>query len=315
MALQQSGIVDVTIVNWNSGDDLRCCLESLAVETEAALIAGVTIVDNGSIDGSDAVPVPQVLRDRTRIDRAGRNLGFGAAANRGVKQGLAPYLLFLNPDAALHPGALAAGLRAFRQPDISSPIGIVGLRLVDRAGTTSRTCSPLPTPLAFCVRAFGIDLLPGFAAFSPFLRSWPHDRSQIVAQVMGACFLMPRALFSTLDGFDERFFLYYEDVDLARRARAAGHVSWYEIGGAAMHRGGGSSRQIPALRLAYSLSSRLTYAEKHFSLGGRLAVLAATLLIEPWTRLAIGLRRSGLPGAHAVLGGYRLLWRQLRSRS
>lgn len=132
---------------------------------------------------------------------------------------------------------------------------------------------------------------------------------------MGACFLMPRALFTALGGFDERFFLYYEDVDLARRALDAGHVSWYETSGAATHQGGGSSRRIPARRLYYSLSSRLSYAAKHFDLSGRLAVLAATLLIEPWSRLVIGLWRAGPKGALAVLGGYGLLWRRLWSRS
>ena len=306
--LQQLGVIDIIIVNWNSGEDLRHCLQSLADDPEAALIARVIVVDNGSADGSDAAAGPPAT-----LDRAGANLGFAVAANRGAAQGTAPYLMFLNPDTRVHPGALAAGLRAFESADIPDPIGIVGLRLVDQAGNTSRTCSRLPTPLAFCVRAFGIDLLPGFAPFSPFLRDWPHDRSRIVDQVMGACFLVSRALFERLGGFDERFFLYYEDVDLAWRVRDAGLRSWYETGGTVTHRGGGSSRQIPARRLYYSLSNRLRFARKHFGPAGRLTVLTATLLVEPWSRLAMAVWRSGPRGALAVIGGYALLWRHLRS--
>jgi N-acetylglucosaminyl-diphospho-decaprenol L-rhamnosyltransferase len=310
MPQQQIGIIDIIIVNWNSGDDLRHCLQSLAADPEAALIARIIVVDNGSADGSEAAAA---AAPTAVLDRARRNLGFAAAANRGAAQGTAPYVMFLNPDTLVHAGALAAGLRALMHPDISEEIGIVGLRLVDQAGNTSRTCSPFPTPLAFCARALGIDFLPGFAAFSPFLRDWPHDRSRIVDQVMGACFLMPRALFERLGGFDERFFLYYEDVDLAWRARAEGWHSWYETGGTVTHQGGGSSRRIPARRLYYSLSSRLRFARKHFSRAGWLAVLAMTLLVEPWSRLAIALWRSGPRGVLAVIGGYALLWRDLRS--
>ncbi|HVJ51590.1 MAG TPA: glycosyltransferase family 2 protein [Aliidongia sp.] len=303
-----SGTLDIILVNWNSGDDLRSCVRSLARSEERALIAQVIIVDNDSIDGSagdmHAAGLP------LELDRAGNNLGFAAAANRGAARGQAPYLLFLNPDTEVSSGALGAGLRALTRPDISDRIGIVGLQLIDQAGNTSRSCSPLPTPLAFCARAFGIDRLPGFAALSPFMRAWPHDRSRIVEQVMGACFLIPRPLFESLGGFDERFFVYYEDVDLALRARQAGWLSWYETGGQVIHRGGGSSRRIPARRLFYSLSSRLRFARKHFSRSGQLLVTLATFAVEPWSRLVLALCRSGPSGASAVIGGYALLCRR-----
>jgi N-acetylglucosaminyl-diphospho-decaprenol L-rhamnosyltransferase len=308
MLRQQLRNIDVIIVNWNSGDDLGHCLQSLAADPEVALIVARTIVvDNGSTDGSDSCASPYAL-----LDRAGRNLGFAAAANRGAAHGTAPYLLFLNPDTLVRPGALAAGLDAFARPDAPA-IGIVGLRLVDQTGRTTRTCSTFPVPLAFCARAVGLDLMPGFAMFSPFMRAWSHDQSAVVDQVMGACFLMPRALFERLGGFDERFFLYYEDVDLAWRARELGWRSWYEIGGTVAHRGGGSSRQIPARRLAYSLSSRLRFARKHFSSAGWLLILSVTFLIEPWSRLVGAFWRSGPSGAFAVIGGYALLFRPPRS--
>jgi GT2 family glycosyltransferase len=117
------------------------------------------------------------------------------------------------------------------------------------------------------------------------MTDWPHDGSRVVDQVMGAFLVIRRSLFERLGGFDERFPLYYEDLDLALRARRAGFVSWFEASAEVMHRGGGSSRRIPAQRLGLSLLGRWRYAKKHFGRCGRGIVLLAMLGIEPWARL------------------------------
>jgi GT2 family glycosyltransferase len=294
-----AGAIDAIIVNWNSGGDLARCVAALAAGDEAGLLARVIIVDNGSQDGSaDDVAAARPLA----VDRAGRNLGFGAACNRGAAQGQAPYLLFLNPDTVVQDGALAAALRAFR-PEI----GLVGLRQLDAAGQVKRSCSRFPTPLAFWIRALGLDRLARFAAYGPFMADWAHDESRAVDQVMGCFLLMPRSLFEALGGFDERFFLYYEDVDLALRAFRQGRRSWFETQGTILHRGGGASEQVPARRLCLSLLSRLVYARKHFSTAGFLSVALCTLLVEPWTRLAFAALRHGPAAMRDVVAGYALL--------
>jgi N-acetylglucosaminyl-diphospho-decaprenol L-rhamnosyltransferase len=296
----QAGMIDVVIVNWNSGGDLARCIAALAGNAGAGLLAHIIVVDNGSGDGS-----AQVTGDGAvplTIDRAGRNLGFAAASNRGAAQGKAPYILFLNPDTEIHDGALAAALQDFG-PDI----GLVGLRLLDAAGRTQRGCSRFPTALGFWLRALGLDRLSGFAAYAPFMQDWPHEDSRRVDQLMGACLLMPRELFAALAGFDERFFLYYEDVDLALRALRHGRGSWFEARGTVTHIGGGSSRRVPARRLSLSLASRLAYARKHFGIGGFVSVVLCTLLVEPWTRLAFAALRHGPGAAGAVIAGYALL--------
>ncbi|MEI9984362.1 MAG: glycosyltransferase family 2 protein [Aliidongia sp.] len=298
-ASPQSGAIDVVVVNWNSGGDLARCVAGLARGEQAALLARLIVVDNNSQDGSADVAESAVP---LTIDRAGRNLGFGAACNRGAAQGDAPYILFLNPDVVVHDGALAAALAAFR-PEIA----LVGLRQFDAAGRAARSCSRFPTPLAFWLRAFGLDRLPRFAAYGPFMADWPHDESRRVDQLMGCFLLMPRALFAELGGFDERFFLYYEDVDLALRAVRRGRGSWFETRGAITHRGGGSSRQVPARRLCLSLASRLIYARKHFSPAGFLSVALCTLLIEPWSRLLFAALRHGPAAMRDVIAGYALL--------
>jgi len=299
-------LVDIVIVNWNAGDHLKACLASLVSESERRHIRTVTIVDNGSTDGDLDARVPPDLP--VRIDRAYANLGFAAGANRGARQGDAPYILFLNPDARLVPGALQAALAAFGR---SAAIGIVGLRLLDGEGRVSHTCSRFPTAGAFAARSLGLDRLPWFQRLKPFMEDWPHAESGIVDQVMGACLILPRKLFDDLGRFDERFFLYYEDVDLAKRAQLANRPSWFEATGAAYHVGGGSSASIPGRRLFYILASRLAYGRKHFHRPAYLLVLFATLALEPWSRLVQETCRRGVAGAAAVATGYGLLLRQM----
>jgi GT2 family glycosyltransferase len=298
-----TGIIDIVIVNWNSGGDLARCLGSLTEDSAAALIARVIIVDNGSHDGSAAL-APNAGARPLIIDSANRNLGFAAAANRGAAQGDAPFILFLNPDTRLHEGALAAALGGF-----GPEIGLIGLRQCDESGRIRASCSRFPVPLAFWMRAFGLDRLRRFARYAPFLEDPPQAVSRPVDQVMGACLLIPRDLFAALAGFDERFFLYYEDVDLALRAHRLGRRSWYETSGTVTHTGGGSSRQVPAHRLCLSLSSRLAYARKHFTRAGFLSVALCTLLVEPWTRLAFAALHRGKSSVREVTAGYALLLR------
>ena len=297
-----AGVIDVVIVNWNSGSDLACCLESLARDSGAGLVARIIVVDNGSGDGSAVRPEDFTLP--LVIDRASRNLGFAAAGNRGAAQGDASNILFLNPDTLVHDGALAAALGGF-----SPGIGLVGLRQLDSGGRIRRSCSRFPTPLAFWLRAFGLDRLPFWAESAPFMVDWPHDQSRRVDQLMGACLLLRRDLFTRLGGFDERFFLYYEDVDLALRACRTGAASWFEVRGTITHQGGSSSRRVPARRLCLSLASRLAYARKHFSAFGFISVVLCTVLIEPWARLGFAACRHGPAAALDVIAGYALLLR------
>jgi GT2 family glycosyltransferase len=98
-------------------------------------------------------------------------------------------------------------------------------------------------------------------------------------------------LFAELNGFDERFFVYYEEVDFSYRARQRGWKSIYVADTQAFHAGGGASKQIKAKRLFYSWRSRLLYVNKHFGCLGVFLVLLATLLLEPFSRSVLAVVR------------------------
>lgn len=297
-------LVSIIVVNWNSGLQLRDCIDSIS-RHGGGLVEQVIVVDNGSMDGSDASvkDMPNVTLIRT-----GANLGFGKACNLGAQQAKSPYLLFLNPDAALYADTLPKAV-AFMEAPANSRVGICGVQLRDEAGHVSRSCARFPSALGFVAHAVGVDRL--FPRRGHFMAEWDHVQTRQVDHVIGAFFLVRRELFNALHGFDERFFVYLEDLDFSYRAHQAGWRSVYLTDTQAFHAGGGTSNQVKARRLFYSLRSRLLYAFKHFSWMGAFAVLLATLLVEPLSRSALALMRRSWAGLKETWAAYGMLWRWL----
>jgi len=143
------------------------------------------------------------------------------------------------------------------------------------------------------------------------MSEWAHDSTQKVDHVMGAFFLVRREVFEKLRGFDERFFVYLEDLDFSYRAKQAGWDSAYLADVQAFHYGGGTSNQVKARRLFYSLRSQLLYAFKHFHWLGALWVLLVMLVVEPVTRIFFAVIRRSWSSVKETLAGYAMLWKWL----
>jgi N-acetylglucosaminyl-diphospho-decaprenol L-rhamnosyltransferase len=298
--------VHVVIVNWNSGRQLAECLESFAaVASDRVAVARITVVDNAATDGScDALPSSLPLV----VIRNSENRGFAAACNQGAVGSSADFLLFLNPDTRLLAGALERPAQ-FLQSTANSAVGIVGIQLVEADGHVTRNSARMPTPWSMVGNSLGLDrLLP--AVFPPhFATDWAHDETRAVDQVMGAFMLMRRSLFETLGGFDERFFVYFEDLDLACRARERGFSSVYLATAQAFHRGQGTTAAAVGTRTYLFCRSRILFALKYFSGASAFLVIAATLVIEPFARMLAALlsRRS----VADVARGFAMLWSEL----
>ena len=110
------------------------------------------------------------------------------------------------------------------------------------------------------------------------------------------------------EGFDQRFFVYFEEVDLSYRALQSGWVSFYLADVEAFHKGGGSSDQVKAVRLFYSMRSRILYVSKHFSVSAAVGLTLGTMIIEPVVRLASLAGRGSVQGVRDTLKGYAMLW-------
>lgn len=299
----------VVIVNWNSGTQLRECLRSLAAAGRRGLVLrAVTVVDNGSADGSaDALHEAGLP---LRVVRNEENRGFAAACNQGARECQADYLLLLNPDTRLHAASLEVPVAWMEAPENASA-GICGVQLVDEAGRVSRSCARFPRPGRFVGKALALDRVAPRVFPPHFMTEWAHDESRAVDQVMGAFFLTRGALWRRLGGFDERFFVYFEEVDFALRARDAGHGSYFLSGARVFHRGGGTTEAVPAFRLFHSLRSRILYGFKHFGVPGGTVVLLSTALVEPLSRVALAAARRSPGGVRHTLAAYARLWREL----
>jgi GT2 family glycosyltransferase len=196
--------VSVIVVNWNAGPALDACLASLA--DDAAPKREVVLVDNASTDGSAAA-----ARERhpgIRVVETGANLGFAVGANRGAAVAAGEVLVFLNPDARVERGAVAALVDTLL---LAPGAGIAGGGLVDERGVWQPAAARF-APLAHLLLDTTLGRLPARVRRGPHRVDW----------VYGTFMAVRRDLFRQLGGFDARYFLYGEDLDLCWRAARLG---------------------------------------------------------------------------------------------
>jgi GT2 family glycosyltransferase len=303
--------VHVVIVNWNAGSLLAECLQSFeAVSGDAVALSRITIVDNCSTDDSLHALEGLAVKFPLEIIRNSSNRGFAAACNQGARGSDADFLLFLNPDTRLCPGSLETPM-LFLADAKNSRVGIVGIQLIDLHGNVARSCARRPTVYSMIGQSFGLDHS-GYSIFPKhFMSEWDHRDTRTVDQVMGAFFFLRRSMFTKIGGFDERFFVYFEDLDLAVRAREQGWTSVYIATASAFHHGSGTTEQVKDVRLFYSWRSRILYAFKHFNVMGAAAIAFVILSAEPIVR-ALALLANNRPREISnVLRATRLLWSHL----
>jgi N-acetylglucosaminyl-diphospho-decaprenol L-rhamnosyltransferase len=299
------GSTHIAIVNWNTGDFLRDCVRSIAAaDVDGVNLTAVTVVDNASTDGSaaglDGDDIPLEVVHNTS------NVGFAAACNQAVAGSEADYLLFLNPDTRLFADTLEI-VTEFMDSERAARIGISGAQVLDLDDGPGLSCSRFPTLPVVFGKMTGLDrVLPGLFP-SHHLTTDETRHSGIVEQVIGAFFLVRRELFTSLGGFDTRYFTYYEEVDFALRARDRGFHSYFLKEARVLHAEGVSSEQVLDLRLYHSLRSRLMFARLHWP-RWQLPVLAAlTLVVELPARLGRALVHRNGAELGATTSAYRRL--------
>ncbi|GAA2758385.1 glycosyltransferase [Actinopolymorpha rutila] len=278
-------LVDVVIVNWNSGDCLRACIDSLAEPPQRGPAGDVIVIDNASSDGS-----AEGLPDWVRLVVNQQNVGFAAACNQGANLCTSDYLLFLNPDTVLSDDTTRRAVR-FLDSSESLAYGICGALMVNRDGTPGICASRFPTLTNVMASVVGLGRV---------VRRWARHlppealrRSGPVDQVIGAFFLIRRALFDRLGGFDERYFLYYEEVDLSRRAKLLGFGSYLLVDARFEHIGNVSAKRSGDLALYHSLRSRSLYAFQHWPAWQAYVLIFFTLAVElPGRLIRAAVRRQ-----------------------
>lgn len=292
---------NIIIVNWNSGNQLRKCIDSI-ISFGYAFVESIIVVDNGSAD--ESLDLIEGLPKVSTI-HCGSNLGFGAACNIGAIECGGDFLLFLNPDARLYSDSLEKVI-LFMSDEKNLNVGVCGVQLVDESGQISRSCAAFPSASSFAAYASGFSRI--FPSTGYAMVNWDHKQVRTVDHVIGAFYLIRRQVFTQLGGFDTRFFMYLEDLDLSYRVKEAGWSIVYLASIQAFHAGGGTSNKIKARRLFYSLRSRIQYAHKHLSKSGFFSTVFITLFIEPISRLLYALICLSGATFKETIAAFFLLW-------
>ncbi len=279
--------VDVIVVCWNDKAKIATALDSVFALGEVRAdpaFAHVVVSDNGSSDGSRAF-VAERYGGRVQIVENRANLGFAAACNRAFAASSSEYVFLLNPDAELKDGALRA-IVAFM--DAHPRCGIAGSRIYNYDGTVQQSVGEFDTWAGAFLRssAWGEWPLLRNYANGAGLRGFGYDAPRRVDLAIGAALAIRRALIAEIGPFDERFFLYHEEVDYAKRAHDAGWETWFVPTSEAVHEGMGSARGQYNVE-ARKQRSRRKYWIKHHgplwyyalvaALAGRYALYAGAL--------------------------------------
>ncbi len=271
------------VVNFNAGEHLLACVRSLLEEDTAGGPPDVVVVDNASQDGSaDACAT---AFPNARVIASGGNLGYARAANRGIAVTDASVVAVVNPDAVVHRGVAAAVMARFdREPDLAA----VGPRILSTDGTTYPSARTDPHP----VDALGHAVFGLIWPRNPWSRRYRQldadpDVARDVDWLSGAAVWLRRRALDEVGGWDERYFMFMEDVDLGDRLRRAGWRVAYEPGGSVTHVEGVSRAGRPYRMIVEHHRSMARYASDH--LIGRRRVLLPAALAAVAARAAVAL--------------------------
>ena len=281
--------VAAVIVNFNAGTALLDALQSLARDRNIDWQA--IVIDNASSDGS--AEQVEAVGPWVHLVRNAENVGFGRGVNQGIAATTAPLVLLINPDCAIEPGATGALARVLRD---DPECAIAGPKILDPDGGVQGSARGDPDMLTglFGRTAILRRFLPGSAAARRnVVRAedvGSMDAGRVVDWLSGACMLARRSALDRVGGFDERYFLYWEDADLCRRLRGVGMNVRYVPKAVAVHQVGRSSRTARASSIrAFHRSAYLYYAT-HVAPGAwnPKRLLARTLLTARcWWRLRV----------------------------
>ena len=288
--------VDVAVVTWNTAGLTVEALRRLVSSDQGADVR-VLVRDNASQDGTAEAIKAEV--PGAEVDAGTENLGFAAGVNTILRRTSAPWIFLMNSDAWPEPGAIA---RLVAAAEGRPRAAVVAPRLERPDGSLEHSTHPFPSLRVAAVAAFVPRRLPRARADALMLEgAWMHDRPRKVDWAVGAGWLMRRAALEDVGPFDERFFMYVEDLDWCWRAASRGWEIWFEPSAVVRHIGNASGAQRYGERRteAYMANTYRFYRREHGAVGA--AAYRALNLIGASMRYA-----AAVFGGHAGRARY---WR------
>ncbi|MBI1798269.1 MAG: glycosyltransferase family 2 protein [Candidatus Eisenbacteria bacterium] len=282
--------LSIVIVNYRSRDALLTCLATLE-DTAAGLERETVVVDNDSRDGTPEALAQWAPSARLIANR--ENVGYARAVNQGIGATTGEFILIMNPDCELRPGAarrLVEYLRAHPRAAITGP------RILNSDGSLEYSVRSFPDPLTFLFNRYSLltRLFPGNRWSRRYLMSdWDHATVRDVDWMSGACLVARREAIDRVGGMDEAFFMFNEDVDWCRRMQFAGWSNVYVPDAVCVHHIGASRRRTASRVILERHRGMIHYFHKHHPMPAPLSWLADGLILaRAWLMVAANALKS-----------------------
>jgi GT2 family glycosyltransferase len=266
--------LSIIIVSWNVREDLLGCLKSVR-DNKPSDEYEVIVVDNASSDGT----VECIRREFPTVTLIAneQNWGFAGANNEGIQKAEGQYILLLNPDTIVHKTSLDT-LICFM--DSNPNVGACGPKPLNIDGMTQASVRRFPT---FRGALHRYTILRNLGIFRKSYNNWlmkdfGYDKQTDVEQLMGAALMVRRSAIEQVGMMDERFFMYYEEVDFCYRLKQRGWRIVFVPEATITHLGGRSAGQVPAARRVMRFASMFAFFRKH---RGRFEAAMFSIVFKP----------------------------------
>ena len=283
--------ISIVIVNWNVRDLLKKCLESIYKYSRDVSFE-TFVVDNNSSDGSPAMirsDFPQVILTENR-----ENFGFARANNQALAKCSGRYVLFLNPDTELIDNSIKAMVQFM---DASPGASALGCKLIYPDGTLQHSCRHFPSIFTDLMESLCLDwLFPKNKFFNYYkIGLWQHDTVKSVDVPYGACLLVRKKALEDVGFMDERFFMYYDEIDLCYRIKKAGGKVYFTPDITVIHYANSSSSQAPLEMERYKSRSKFLFFKKHYGILAVAALFFNLAIRSLITRVLLPMRKIAIP--------------------
>jgi hypothetical protein len=228
--------VTISIVNYNGRKIIKDCIESILKNTEM-LNYEIIVIDNASSDGSPEMMKKDFPMINLIVNK--RNEGFAKANNKVFKYASGKYFLLLNPDCIVTDNTIAKMLKLMEE---RKDVGIIGCKIINTNGEIEISSDKFPTLYNELVLKIKKNVIRHNKSFEKIYNS-TYMKSQEVDWVSGAVLLIRSEIYRKINGMDEEYFLYFEDIDLCKRVKNNGWKIFYETKFEVMHMRGSSVRK------------------------------------------------------------------------
>lgn len=240
--------LSIIIVTWNNSQTIEKCLESVkTIDLEKEII----VIDNYS---SDSTPERLKAHPGIQIIQNSENKGYGTATNQGAKKAMGDFLLLLNPDTEIKKGAVELMTNFLEK---NSKASVVGPKLLKPNGQVLNEAADFPNLTNQIILELKLQKFPFFKKL--VYQKFDYSKTQEANHLMGAANLIRKELFNKLNGFDENFFLWFEDSDLLKRIKDKGGKIFFLAEAEVIHLGSESTKQLNFLKKQTIWNKSLIY--------------------------------------------------------